>query len=54
MRHQDVWMMQLANTGNWFLELEAFEKWRDGDGMEPGTNIFSCYAIPGAGKTIMR
>ncbi|KAI5789913.1 hypothetical protein FPQ18DRAFT_339675 [Pyronema domesticum] len=50
MIHQDVRKMRVANTGNWFLELEAFEKWRDGDGSEPGTNTFSCYAIPGAGK----
>lgn len=54
-RHQDIRSKYLKGTGNWFLEIEEFRKWRDGNGVKgDGTHIFGCYAIPGAGKTVMR
>ncbi|CCX34027.1 Similar to Ankyrin repeat domain-containing protein 50; acc. no. Q9ULJ7 [Pyronema omphalodes CBS 100304] len=49
-RHQDVRSKRLPNTGNWFLDSETFRKWRDNS---EEVNIFVCYGIPGAGKTII-
>jgi hypothetical protein len=50
-RHQDIRSKRFGNTGNWFLELEEFQKWRNDD---VGTVVFGAYGIPGAGKTVMR
>jgi hypothetical protein len=52
LRHQDVKSKRLGNTGNWFLDLEDFQKWRDEDQAE--ISIFGCYGIFGAGKTVIR
>ncbi|CCX31727.1 Similar to Putative ankyrin repeat protein RBE_0317; acc. no. Q1RJR6 [Pyronema omphalodes CBS 100304] len=49
-RHQGVRPKRLPNTGNWFLNSETFQNWRDNS---EGVNIFGCYGIPGAGKTFI-
>jgi hypothetical protein len=54
MRHYDVRAKRLKDTGTWFLELEDFQKWRDGDPDKVEYGLFGRYAIPGAGKTVMR
>ncbi|KAI5816218.1 hypothetical protein BZA77DRAFT_264583, partial [Pyronema omphalodes] len=49
-RHQDVRSKRLESIGNWLLESEIFQNWRDDS---DGVNIFGCYGIPGAGKTFI-
>ena len=49
-RHQDVKSLRAENTGTWLLKLERFCKWRDDTAKE---NVFCCYGIPGAGKTVL-
>ena len=52
-RHQEVRLLRSENTGTWLLSLESFCEWRDGDTMEENNNVFCCYGIPGAGKTVL-
>ena len=54
-RHQDVRLPRTENAGTWLLRLEPFCKWRDCDtaGVEENGNVFCCYGIPGAGKTVI-
>ncbi|KAF8421792.1 hypothetical protein EV426DRAFT_189114 [Tirmania nivea] len=49
-RHADIRSIRFENTGTWLLELECFHKWCDLQGSE---RILCCYAIPGAGKTLI-
>lgn len=51
-RHTDIQNTRLDNTGNWLLQHNRFEAWRDG--RETGNRILCCYGMPGAGKTVMR
>ena len=53
-RHQDVKFARTKNTGTWLLSLESFSQWRDSNTTEEGGNVFCCYGIPGAGKTVIR
>ena len=52
-RHQDVKLPRVENTGVWLLRLESFCKWRDSDNVEDNGQVFCCYGIPGAGKTVI-
>ncbi|KAL8665977.1 MAG: hypothetical protein Q9168_007587 [Polycauliona sp. 1 TL-2023] len=46
--HGDAVKLRHQNTGNWFLQSEAFKNWRDHD-----TSFLWLHAIPGAGKTVL-
>ena len=50
-RHEDAKLPRTENTGIWLLQLESFSKWQDGN--IDNRNVFCCYGIPGAGKTII-
>ncbi|RPB22653.1 hypothetical protein L211DRAFT_788395, partial [Terfezia boudieri ATCC MYA-4762] len=54
-RHQDVKLLRTKNAAAWLLGLESFCKWRDSNTtpVEKGGRVFSCYGIPGAGKTVI-
>ena len=51
-RHQDVKLPRCKNAGTWLLELETFRNWQDSNTIQG--NVFCCYGIPGAGKTVIR
>ena len=53
-RHQDVKLPRSKNTGTWLLSLESYCEWRNGgDSVAENSNVFCCYGIPGAGKTVI-
>jgi hypothetical protein len=52
-RHQDIRAKWLKGTGNWFLESEEFRNWRN-SGDQGGSRVFTCYGMPGAGKSVTR
>lgn len=52
-RHQDIRLSRAKNTGTWLLGLESFCEWRDSDSVQENGYIFSCFGIPGAGKTVI-
>ncbi|KAI5816223.1 hypothetical protein BZA77DRAFT_293625 [Pyronema omphalodes] len=49
-KHTYLRSKRVQNTGNWFLETEEFQNWRDGSDR---IKILGCYGIPGAGKTFI-
>ena len=53
-RHQDVKLPRTKNSGSWLLGLESFCKWKDSKIVEDSGQVFCCYGIPGAGKTVIR
>lgn len=53
-RHQDVKAPRSKNAGAWLLNLESFSKWRDSNTIEEDGQVFCCFGIPGAGKTVIR
>ncbi|CCX31591.1 Similar to hypothetical protein AOR_1_932164 [Aspergillus oryzae RIB40]; acc. no. XP_003189429 [Pyronema omphalodes CBS 100304] len=56
-RHDDVRSKRYEETGGWFLNSPKFDTWRQVDGedqaRDSAKNIFACYGIPGAGKSVM-
>ncbi|KAI5812584.1 hypothetical protein BZA77DRAFT_269930, partial [Pyronema omphalodes] len=52
-RHADIATQRLPNTGEWFLQLEDFKDWCDSDIGGDSGMVFTCYGIPGAGKTMI-
>jgi hypothetical protein len=49
-RHQDIRSNRLDGTGEWLLQMDKFQAWRDGD----VNGTFCCYGGPGVGKTFIR
>ena len=50
-RHEDIKLPRTKTAGTWLLQLEPFCEWRDSNTVEE--NVFCCYGIPGAGKTVI-
>ncbi|KAH8767818.1 hypothetical protein BGZ57DRAFT_797785, partial [Hyaloscypha finlandica] len=50
-KQKDILSKRHPGTGQWFLELDEFRKWRDGD---PNTSsVLWCSGIPGVGKSVI-
>ena len=51
-RHQDVKLPRSEGTGVWLLSLDSFIEWQNSNANNG--QVFCCYGIPGAGKTVIR
>ena len=51
LKHYHISKPHIHGTGEWLLEMNEFESWRD----EPQTmsNVLCCYGIQGAGKSVL-
>ncbi|KAI9852682.1 MAG: Ankyrin repeat domain-containing protein 44 [Vezdaea acicularis] len=49
-KHLEVDSRRIKGTGDWFLQLPAFQTWKNPSMPE---NVFCCKGIPGAGKTVI-
>ncbi|KAF7343630.1 Ankyrin [Mycena sanguinolenta] len=47
-RQADVFRLHQPGTGQWFLRIEAFRDWKNGNG-----KVLWCRGMPGAGKTVL-
>ena len=52
LRHQDVRTRRLDGLGDWFLQIEDFVNWCDGEDGSSMATLF-CSGAPGAGKTYL-
>jgi len=52
-RHRDVSNRRLDGVGDWVLQRNEFESWRDSEGGSPDPTLF-CYGGQGVGKTFIR
>jgi hypothetical protein len=53
-RHQDVCAKRFEGTGEWFIQTTQFQQWREGvSDQDRAEQVFGCYGIPGAGKTVL-
>jgi hypothetical protein len=53
-RHQDIRAKRFEGTGEWFLQLTRFQNWRKSSSdQDRAEQVFGCYGIPGAGKTVI-
>jgi hypothetical protein len=49
-RHVNICAKRLKGTGEWFTSMTEFQEWRDSS---KKSNLFGCYGVPGAGKTVI-
>jgi len=53
LRHQDVRTRRLDGLGDWFLRMDNFVNWRNGEDGSGMVALF-CTGAPGAGKTYLK
>ena len=49
--HHRVGLPRVEGTGEWLLEMEDFERWRDKP--SPHSRFLCCHGIPGSGKSVL-
>ena len=50
-KHHDIRLPRVGGTGDWFLELDEFRRWRDKT--EPRDSVVLCQGIQGSGKSVL-
>ena len=50
-KHHHVRLPRVEGTGEWLLEMEGFEQWRDKPNWH--SRILCCHGIPGSGKSVL-
>ena len=50
-KHHHVRVPRVEGTGEWLLEMEGFEQWRDKPNSQ--RRILCCHGIPGSGKSVL-
>ena len=49
--HHQVRLPRVEGTGEWLLEMEEFERWRDKPNLH--SRFLCCHGIPGSGKSVL-
>lgn len=50
-KHHEIRLPRVQGTGEWFLELNEFKRWRDE--MLSASNVLLCQGIQGSGKSVL-
>ncbi len=50
-KHHYVRLPRVEGTGEWLLEMEDFERWRDEPNLH--SRVLWCHGIPGSGKSVL-
>ena len=50
-KHHHVRLPRVEGSGEWLLEMEDFERWRDKSNMH--SRVLWCHGIPGSGKSVL-